>query len=69
MATGCYSDHILISKAYDMWLECRKEGTDAVYVRDHFLHRGTLTMIEGVYTHSLYIIQWNLSDQDTIGSD
>ena len=54
MAAGCYSDHILISKAYDMWLERRMEGTDAVYVRDHFLHRGTLTMIEGVYTLTHY---------------
>ena len=54
MAAGCYSDHILVSRAYDQWVESRKKGTDAVYVRESFLHRGTLTMMEGL-SLSLYL--------------
>ena len=47
MAAGCYSDHLLVIKAYERWQEARREGTEAVFVRENFLHRGTLNMIEG----------------------
>ena len=48
MAHGSYSDHLLLSKAYSGWLEALSSGTDYEYVRDSFLHRGTLKMIQGL---------------------
>ena len=47
IAAGCYSDHILITRAYDSWQQSKKNGTDGVFVRDSFLHHGTLNMMEG----------------------
>ena len=47
MAGGCYSDHLLVIKAYEKWQEAKREGSEATFVRDNFLHRGTLHMIEG----------------------
>ena len=47
MSGGCYSDHILVTKAYERWQEARREGKEGEFVRDHFLHRGALNMMEG----------------------
>ena len=47
MAGGCYSDHLLVIKAYEKWQVAKREGNEATFVRDNFLHRGTLHMIEG----------------------
>ena len=47
IAAGCYSDHILITRAYGSWQQSKKNGTDSTFVRDSFLHHGTLNMMEG----------------------
>ena len=47
MAGGCYSDHLLVLKAYEQWQMARGSGREAEFVRDSFLHRGTLNMMEG----------------------
>jgi ATP-dependent RNA helicase DHX36 len=48
MAAGCCSDHLLTTRAYNAWQLARKNGTEAAFVRESFLHRGTLTMMEGL---------------------
>ena len=48
MASGCYSDHLLLLKAFAGWQEVLQENQEFVYVHENFLHRGSLRMIEGV---------------------
>ena len=49
MAAGCYSDHLLLLKAWSGWREVmgKGEGEEYDYLRQNFLHRGSLRMIEG----------------------
>ena len=48
MASGCYSDHLLLLKAFAGWQEALQDNQEFVYIRENFLHRGSLRMIEGV---------------------
>ena len=66
MAAGCYSDHLLVVQAYERWQETRREGTDTSFVRENFLHRGTLTMMEGELL--LNCVQWSLRIVDIFGT-
>ena len=54
MASGCYSDHLLLLKALAGWQEALRENQEFVYIRENFLHRGSLRMIEGM--RQLYAI-------------
>ena len=65
MAAGCYSDHLLVVQAYERWQETRREGSDGSFVRENFLHRGTLSMMEGELL--LNCVQWSLRIVDTLG--
>ena len=52
MAAGCYSDHLLLLRAWSGWREVmgKGEGEEYDYLRENFLHRGSLRMIEGETT-------------------
>ena len=47
MASGCYSDHLLLLKAFAGWQEALQGNQEFVYIRENFLHRGSLRMIDG----------------------
>ena len=47
MASGCYSDHLLLLKAFAGWQEALQGNQEFVYIRENFLHRGSLRMSDG----------------------
>jgi len=46
-ARGVDSDHVALLNAYEGWVESLWTGNEREYISKNFLHRGTLTMIQG----------------------
>ena len=47
LAAGCYSDHLLLLRAFDEWSRVSADNQDNDFVRKFFLHKGSLKIISG----------------------